>query len=131
MTLLLLQLLSHQFTTYCSIKKDSQTTPVRIVYDCSCRENPSAASLDDYLEAGPPLLNNLYSILLRFHLHIYALSTDIEKAFLHVRLHEDDRNFTRFCGQCNLRTLTVPFRLFVLHLYLWYCKFSLYVICHH
>ena len=34
--------------------------------------------------------------MLRFRLHKYALSTDIEKAFLHVRLHEDDRNFTRF-----------------------------------
>ena len=93
MTLLLLQLLNHQFTTYCPIKKDSQTTPIRIVYDCSCRKNPSAASLDDCLEAGPPLLNNLCSILLCFHLHSYALSTDIGKAF---RLHEDDRNFTHF-----------------------------------
>ena len=77
------------------VKKDSQTTPIRIVYDCSCRENPSAASLNDCLEVGPPL-NDLCSILLRFRLHRYALSTDIEKAFLHVRLHEDDRNFTRF-----------------------------------
>jgi len=45
---------------------------------------------------GPPLLNDLCSILLRFRLHNYALSTDIEKAFLHVKLHEDDRDCTRF-----------------------------------
>ena len=36
------------------------------------------------------------SILLRFHLLSYALSTDIEKTFFHVRLHEDDKNLTHF-----------------------------------
>jgi len=43
-----------------------------------------------------PLLNDLCTILLCFCLHNYALSTDIKKAFLHVRLHEADRDFTHF-----------------------------------
>jgi hypothetical protein len=38
----------------------------------------------------------LSSILLRFRLHEYGISSDIEKAFLHVGLHEKDRDFTRF-----------------------------------
>ena len=36
------------------------------------------------------------SILIRFRLHRYGLSTDIEKEFLHVNLDETDRDFTRF-----------------------------------
>ena len=36
------------------------------------------------------------SILIRFRLHRYGLSTDIEKAFLHVNLDEADRDFTHF-----------------------------------
>ncbi|XP_065886666.1 uncharacterized protein [Dysidea avara] len=78
------------------VKKDSTTTPIRIVYDCSCREHSNSPSLNDCLMVGPPFLNNLCAILLRFRNHNYALSTDIEKAFLHVQLHNDDRNFTRF-----------------------------------
>ena len=78
------------------VKKDSVTTPIRIVYDCSCRGNGFSASLNDCLIAEPPFLNNLCGILLRFRSHAFALSTDIEKAFLHVKLHSEDRNFTRF-----------------------------------
>ena len=78
------------------IKKDSPTTPIRIVYDCSCRGNRNCASLNDCLMVGPPFLNDLCAILLRFRCHAFALSTDIEKAFLHVELHESDRNYTRF-----------------------------------
>ncbi|XP_065893821.1 uncharacterized protein [Dysidea avara] len=78
------------------VKKDSTTTPIRIIYNCSCREHSNSPSLNDCLMVGPPFLNNLCAILLRFRNHNYALSTDIEKAFLHVQLHNDDRNFTRF-----------------------------------
>ena len=78
------------------VKKDSPTTPIRIVYDCSCRENPRAASLKDCLMVEPPFLNDLCTILLRFRLHNYGLFTDVEKAFLHVKLHETDRDFTQF-----------------------------------
>jgi len=45
------------------VKKESTTTPIRIVYDCSCRENANAASLNDCLMVGPPFLNNLCAIL--------------------------------------------------------------------
>ena len=45
---------------------------------------------------GPHVLNDLYSILLRSRLHNYAISTDIEKAFLHINLHEEDRDCTHF-----------------------------------
>ena len=78
------------------VKKNSSTTPVRIVYDCSCRQSPDQPSLNDCLESKPPVINDLTSILVRFRLHEFTVTTDIEKAFLHVGLQEKDRDFTRF-----------------------------------
>ena len=49
------------------------------------------------------------SILLRFRTHRFAFSTDIEKAFLHVGLHEHDRNFTRFLRLSNPNDPESPF----------------------
>ena len=45
---------------------------------------------------GPPFLVDLCAIILHFRTRCYGLSTDIEKAFLHLTLKEADRNFTRF-----------------------------------
>ena len=78
------------------VKKDSATTPIRIVYDCSCRQLSDHPSLNDCLMPGPPFLVDLCAITLCFRTHCYGLSTDIEKAFLQVTLKEADRNFTRF-----------------------------------
>ncbi|XP_052227388.1 uncharacterized protein LOC127842105 [Dreissena polymorpha] len=78
------------------VRKDSSTTPVRVVYDCSCRKSASHPSLNDCLESTPPQLNDLTTLLVRFRMHKYAVTTDIEKAFLHVGLHENDRDMTRF-----------------------------------
>ncbi|XP_060594284.1 uncharacterized protein LOC132748689 [Ruditapes philippinarum] len=39
--------------------------------------------------------------MVRFRLEKYAISTDIEKAFLNVRLHKDDRDVTRFLWLSN------------------------------
>ena len=84
------------------VYKNSSTTPVRIVYNCSCRQSPKYASLNDCLLVGDTLLIDVCAILLRFRLHRYALSTDIEKAFLHVKLDEQDRDYTRFLWLSNL-----------------------------
>ena len=79
-----------------AVKKESPTTPIRIVYDCSCHQSNASPSLNDCLQMGAPFLQDLCSVIVRFRLHRFAISTDIEKAFLHVHLHEDDRDFTRF-----------------------------------
>ncbi|XP_070546084.1 uncharacterized protein [Ptychodera flava] len=78
------------------VKKDSTTTPIRIVYDCSCKGNNTSPSLNDCLMTGPPLLNDLTSILLRFRANPIALTSDIEKAFLQIRLEPYERKFTKF-----------------------------------
>ncbi|XP_071149289.1 uncharacterized protein [Mytilus edulis] len=83
------------------VKKDSATTLIRIVYDCSCRETPDIPSLNDCLLNIPPNLNDIAAILLRFRLHKYAVTTDIEKAFLNVGLEEKDRDVTRFYWYSN------------------------------
>jgi len=59
---------------------------------------------------GDPALTNLSAILLRFRLHRYTLSTDIEKAVLHVQIAGPDRDFTRFLW---LADPTNPESLFV------------------
>ena len=66
------------------VRKESSTTPIRVVYDCSCRMSNNHPSLNDCLEVGPPLVNDLCSILIHFCVHKFGLTTDIEKAFLHM-----------------------------------------------
>ena len=84
------------FIPHHPVRKDSTTTPLRIVYDCSCRQSPTLPSLNDCLQAGPPFINDLCAILLRFRTHSIGIVTDIEKAFLHVHLAEEDRHYTYF-----------------------------------
>ncbi|XP_052271452.1 uncharacterized protein LOC127872161 [Dreissena polymorpha] len=78
------------------VKKDSATTPIRIVYDCSCRQVTGSASLNDCLMSTPPELNDLTLLLMKFRIGQYGVVSDIEKAILNVMLHEDDRDVTRF-----------------------------------
>jgi len=65
------------------------------VFDCSF-SSKDHASLNDCLEPGPSLLNELTSILLRWRVFKVGLCADIEKAFLQVGLHTCDRDVTRF-----------------------------------
>ena len=77
------------------VRKTSSTTLIRIVYNCSFHTSGSP-SLNDCLLTGPSLLTDMCGILLRFRSHPIGISTDLEKAFLHVRLDKADRNYTRF-----------------------------------
>ena len=79
-----------------AVEKDSPTTPIRIVFDCSCRQSSNHPSLNDCLEIGTPCSNDLCSILVRFRLHQFGISADIKKAFLNIQLYLDDRDYTRF-----------------------------------
>ena len=88
------------YTPHHGVHKDSVTTPLRVVYDCSSREAKHLASLNDCLETGPPFLQQLPAILLRFRTHKFGITADIEKAFLHVQLHHKYSDFTHFLWPC-------------------------------
>jgi hypothetical protein len=77
------------------LKPESTTTPIRPVFDASCKtgRNPS---LNDCLEKGPNLLDLIPSILLRFREGKLGVISDIRKAFLMLDVHEKDRDFIRF-----------------------------------
>ncbi|XP_074653596.1 uncharacterized protein LOC141907754 [Tubulanus polymorphus] len=74
------------------VYRQSNTTPIRIVFDCSF----GSPSLNDSLEPGPALQNDLTGILLRFRLNEIGLCADIEKAFLQIGIDPEDRDVTRF-----------------------------------
>ena len=79
-----------------TVSKDSKTTPIRIVYDCSAKSNSKSISLNDCLYTGPSLVEDLPKVLLKFRLNKWAFSADISKAFLRIGLQEVDRDYTRF-----------------------------------
>ena len=78
-----------------SVHKDSSTTPIGVVYDCSCKQgnNPS---LNDCLDNGPSLIKDLVAIRIRFRLYPTGFISAIEKAFLNIQLEENDRDYTKF-----------------------------------
>ena len=43
------------------VRKESSTTPIRIVYDCSYRQSQDQPSLNDCLMVGPTFLNDMFS----------------------------------------------------------------------
>ena len=110
------------------VKKDKPSSAVRIVYDGSAKSCKRSLSLNQCLQAGPSLVNNLASVFLQFRMFQIGLVGDIGKAFLQMFLAEDDRDLTRFLWRENgketnplktYRFTRVPFGLtsspFLLH----------------
>ena len=77
------------------IRYDMQTTKVRVVYDASSKVG-SHPSLNDCLHTGPPMLEHIPDILIRFRVNKVAITADIEKAFLMVGIGKEDRDALRF-----------------------------------
>ena len=76
------------------VRKDAETTKVRVVFDASCKERKSGTSLNDCLHVGPPLTPLLFDILVRFRENRIAIVGD--KAFLNIEVDPSDRDVLRF-----------------------------------
>ena len=71
----------HYIPHHAVIKEESQTTPLRIVYDCSAKSSNTTPSLNECLETGPPLQPHLFDVLLRNRFRKFVITGDIKKAF--------------------------------------------------
>ena len=74
------------------VRETAETTKVRIVYDASTK----ARSLNQCLNPGPPLQNDLWNVLVRMRFHPVLLSGDIKQAFLQVWIRKSYRDALRF-----------------------------------
>ena len=77
------------------VRNDKATTKLRVVYDGSAKTGASP-SLNDCLYTGPNLEQSIFSILIKFRVHPVAMAADVEKAFLMVSVHPQDRDALRF-----------------------------------
>jgi hypothetical protein len=74
---------------------------LRVVYDASAKASPVSPSLNDCLYAGPPLQNKLWGTLVRARSFPVAITGDMEKAFLKIRVKECERDALRFHWRAN------------------------------
>jgi len=68
---------------------------IRIVFDASSKPD-GENSINDCLSEGDNLFPSIFGILTRFRLHQFALSADIQKAFLQIGVEQEDRDYMRF-----------------------------------
>ena len=78
------------------VRRDALTTKLRIAFDASLKATRESPSSNDCLYSGPALTPTIFKILLRFRERKIALVGDIEKAFLNIGVHEQDRDVLRF-----------------------------------
>ena len=78
------------------VRETAESTKLRIVYDASARAWDGAPSLNECLNNGPPLQNQLWSVLIRGSFNPIAITGDIKKAFLQVRIRPEERDALRF-----------------------------------
>ncbi|UYV66545.1 hypothetical protein LAZ67_4002017 [Cordylochernes scorpioides] len=76
-------------------KETNKTTPIRPVYDASCR-SVKGMSLNDCLETGPNLLEHIPNVLIRFRENKIGISADIRKAFQMIEVNPEDRKYLKF-----------------------------------
>ena len=86
---------AHYLPHQAVITPNKSTTKLRVVFDGSAKMRGSP-SLNDCLESGPVLLPSMVGLLIRFRAPSFVAVSDIEKAFLQIRLHECEKDFVRF-----------------------------------
>ncbi|XP_068742114.1 uncharacterized protein [Montipora capricornis] len=83
---------AHYLSHFFVLRPDSETTPIRVVFAA----NAGHISLNDCLYTSPCLLRSLNTIIHRFRANKYVFVADIEKAFMRIKINEEDRNYVCF-----------------------------------
>ena len=94
--------LVHYLAHFPHIRRDRETSKVRIVYDASAKSQ-GGLSLNELVYCGTNYLRDIVGIILRFRSYKNVMISDIEKAFLQVGLQSQDRDVTRFLWLKNIK----------------------------
>ena len=86
----------HYLPHHAVIRRDRETSKLRIVYDGSAKPTGRNHSLNDCLETRPNYTPQLFGTLVKFRWHKIGLTADIEKAFLMIGITEKDKDMVRF-----------------------------------
>lgn len=89
------------------VRESAETTKLCVVYDASACANSGAPSLNECLNPGPCLQNQLWNVLVCARFHPVAIAGDIKQAFLQVRIQEEDHDVLRFHWLRDLNSQTV------------------------
>ena len=81
------------------IRREKATTKVRIVFDAAAKCSKNC--LNDFIQTGPKLQNDLVEILIRFRKNNIALVSDISEMHLQIGVQQDDRRYMRFLWRNN------------------------------
>lgn len=74
------------------LKPESDTTKLRVVFDASA-STTNGNSLNDIMHVGPNLLGDLMGLLIRWRLHKYVFTADIEKMFRQINIEKEQRKY--------------------------------------
>lgn len=73
------------------VKQDSTTTKLRVVFNASAKSS-SGLSLNDVMECGPNLQQDLQTLLLTWRQYKYVITADIEKMFRQILVNADHQH---------------------------------------
>ncbi|XP_033212264.1 uncharacterized protein LOC117169865 [Belonocnema kinseyi] len=76
------------------IKENSLSTKLRVVFNGSAKTN-TGLSLNDKLMVGPTIQSDIVSLILKFRLHNYVITADIEKMYRQIHVRPEDRKYQR------------------------------------
>ncbi|XP_050547346.1 uncharacterized protein LOC126909031 [Daktulosphaira vitifoliae] len=79
----------------CVIKAESTTTKLHVVFDASAKST-TGVSLYQSMMVGPTVQEDLFNILIRFRLHCYVLTGDIEKMYRQVKICKPHQQLQKF-----------------------------------
>ncbi|XP_027846045.2 uncharacterized protein LOC114126329 [Aphis gossypii] len=95
---------------HCVQNENSLTTKLRVVFDASTKTE-SGVSLNDVLQKGPSIQEELIHILARFRTHNFVVTADIKKMYRQIQVCEKHRDYQRILWRENVNDPIKIYRL--------------------
>ena len=100
-------------------KETNSTTKTRVVFDGGAKTS-NGLSLNDTLQVGATVQQDLYSIVLRFRTHQVCFTADIKKMYRQIIVHPQDGDLQRILWRYSSEEPVQEYRLTIINeAYLW------------